>query len=327
MKKKEQIKFLISTLKGWVDNARKINKRLKDKRIKLDFEKQMLKSELRDKVNDVYNLIIPLVNAGEYNRFNSLDYFEKSSNLNTLVLAIEQLRNHYYLNPNSRDQLRRLFNIIDVNYPSLERTSKFLIKLVCGGISSNNRLIDESQKSLFIEIRNFIADEWIYRNIKGPGTKVKKKDLNYLKYTLEEYQRFLENNLNLLIRDTKRFISRYPEEYSKNPDIDVEILKSLRWSVYNDIKFYGKNFVKINEIPKYDLFESLLESNNTELVGKPIKVKGWFKKKPNFVNNYIISTRYKAYKRYRSTHGNKSTLEKYENTLRSYGLLKIEKNA
>ena len=86
--------------------------------------------------------------------------------------------------------MRRLFNIIDVNYPSLERTSKFLIRLVCGGISSNNRLMDESQKSLFIEIRNFIADEWIYRNIKGPGTKVKKKDLNYLKYTLEEYQRF-----------------------------------------------------------------------------------------------------------------------------------------
>lgn len=287
-----------------------IRNEVRDARIQVEYQKTfeegpLVKSKLKDKLNEFFSLMIPLINEGSYNRFNSLDYLSKSSKIHQVIGIIEQLRGFYDLTPNERNQFKKLINTVSNNFPSLERTVKFLDKMVTGRCLSD--------KAVFILVRNFIASEWIHRNIKGPDTKIKTKDLNYLNYTIEEYQVYLHNCLNFLIRDTKKFISRYPEEYKRNPDLDVEILQSLKWSVYNDFKFSVPGSNKV--LDQVDSFNGLDLFNLIEKEAKPIKIKGWYKEKPK--SDYIDSGVYKAY---RSTQGSKSTLQNLQKTIKPFGL-------
>lgn len=284
-----------------------IRQTIKDTKIQLEYQKTfeqgpLVSSKLKDKLNEFFSLMIPLINDGAYNRFNSFDYLSKSSKIHQVIGIIEQLRGFYDLTPNERSHFKKLINTISNNFQSLERTIKFLDKVVTGRCLSD--------KAVFILVRNHIASEWIYRNIKGPDTKIKTKDLNYLNYTIEEYQEYLHNCLNFLIRDTKKFISRYPEEYKRNPDLDVEILQSLKWSVYNDFKFSVPGSNKV--LDQVDSFNGLDLFNLIEKESKPIKIKGWYREKPK--SDYINSGIYKSYRR---SQGSKSTLAK---TLNSFGL-------
>ena len=241
----------------------------------------VIEVNLKEKLNTIYINLISLVNEGSYSRFNSFDYLTKSSKIVLIINSLERLEKYYYLKPNERSKTRAIINNISSNYPSLERISYFILQVL-----SKGQLND---KALFILIRNFIASEWIYRNIKGPKTKIKLKDLNYLNYTIEEYQEYLHNCLNMLIRDTKRFISRYPEEYKLNPDIDLELLMSLRHTVYNDFKFSVPDHIINNDINGIDLFDII--EKDTEI----ITIKGWFRDKPK--SDYINAVKYKAYRK------------------------------
>lgn len=155
-------------------------------------------------------------------------------------------------------------------------------------------------KELFFEVRNLIVSEWIERNKNNPNSlihKTKLKDLNYLNYSLEEYQNYLNNCYNYLIRDTKKFINKYPEEFKINQNLDLELLLSLRDSIYNDINFLTPEDFRLtyqsNKNNDLNIFKLIDNPENTDT---KIILRGWFKDKPD--NCKIDTIAYKAYKKF-----------------------------
>jgi hypothetical protein len=246
--------------------------------------------DLKEEINIIILNFISLSNDGQYQRFNSYDFYSKSSKIKLICSSIAKLQAYRDQFPNERKQIQTLLKYIGTYFNNLEKPLDKIFEII-----DKRTCVD---KVLFIEIRNLIVSEWVSRNIldeKSCGFKL--KDLNYLNYTIDEYQVYLHNCFNLLIRDTKKFISRYPLEYKINPDIDLEIMMSLKDSIYNDIKIITPNDnPENNSMKDFNIFEiiSKIENPGEETEPKLI-LRGWFKNKPN--NCKIDIIKYKAYKK------------------------------
>ena len=251
------------------------------------------KTEFENNINILFNNLIELINEGEYKRFNVSDFYNKSSKITLICDAIMVIKN--YNNQNLMGITNShllLINIMNA-FPFLTDP---ILKL--DYIISNEKI--QNKEMVFIEVRNLIAKEWLKRNVL---TNPNLKDLNYLKYTIEEYHEYLHNCLNMLIRDTKRFISRYPLEYKTNPDLDVELLLSLRNSIFNDIRVpnynYDNNidFIGLSKIVTIKetshVIKSVQDRINKEL--EMVVVRGWYRDQPK--SNYITATKYREYRR------------------------------
>lgn len=266
-------------------------------------------ADIKNEINIVFNNLIHLINDGHYRRFNSFDYYSKSSKINLIINSLNKIRTYYDLYPNERIRIDNLINVIFKQFKSLESSCNFISEII------NEPL--HTDRTLFIRIRNFIATEWVLRNIKNNpnASDIKLKDLNYLNYNIEQYQEYLHNCLNFLIRDTKKFISRYPEEYKQNPDLDVEILMSLRNSVYNDLKF-----ITPDKIENFEILNLVDLDKTIEKEPNHIKIRGWFKDKPKA--NYFDQIKYKAYRR--SKVGGSMPSHDLEKKLKTFNLTKID---
>lgn len=231
----------------------------------------------KQNINILFNNLIELINDGEYKRFNVIDFYNKSFKINNVIDSIIELKLYHNRNIMGLSNIYLIFSNIKNSYPFLDNSIKKLSELI-----ANDKI--QSKEMIFIEIRNLIASEWKYRNIlNNPNLK----DLNYLKYNIEEYHEYLHNCLNFLIRDTKKFISRYPLEYKNNPDLDIEIILALRNSIFNDI-IPRRGDDKI--IDFYNICEDLNKS-----IPKTIIVRGWYKDK--LKTNFIKPLKYKEYRR------------------------------
>lgn len=241
---------------------------------------------LEKEVSTLFLSFISLTNEGLYQRFNSKDFYSKSSKIKIITQSICKLMAYIDLYPNRRIELLNLFKQLKENSINLEQPLNIILDIILA-----KKLIE---KEIFIEIRNLIAQNWLDRNLIGSEAlkNFKRKDLNYLNYSLEEYQTYLNNCFNVLVRDTKRFISRYPIEYKENPNLDLEIMVSLRDSIYNDIKFHTPS--DMDEISSnkdgFNIFELFGRKENK----KEITLRGWFQNKPNFCKINVLS--YKAFK-------------------------------
>ena len=243
-----------------------------------------------EELNIILTNMIPLINDGQYKRFNSFDFYNKSSKFKIIIKALTKVSMYYYLYPNERNRIISQLETIKIMHKSLGDIVEFILKLISKSYNFND-------KQYFIEIRNFVAKEWIKRNImENPNYEnLKLKDLNYLNYNMEQYQEYLHNCLNFLIRDTKKFIARYPNEYKLNSDLDLEIIMSLKDSVYNDLKFATPDDVPNFQTVNFFSNEALLDfAGNYGSVKKPLILKGWFKEKPKSRN--IDTLVYKRYK-------------------------------
>ena len=245
-----------------------------------------------EELNLIIMNFISLSNEGEYQRFNSYDFYSKSSKIKVIVNSILKLQAYRDQYPNDRSFIQHLIEKIIKSFKNLEYPLNRIFEII------DLRYL--SEKEIFIEIRNLIVSEWVKRNRDNPEALIHKtnlKEFNYLNYTLEEYQIYLNNCFNLLIRDTKRFISRYPLEYKKNPELDLEILNSLRDSIYNDIKLTTPNdnpsTITSNISKDFNIFKLIdtMEPNSKE----KLVLRGWFKNKPN--NCIIDVLKYQAYRK------------------------------
>lgn len=245
--------------------------------------------DVKEELNLIVLNFISLTNEGEYQRFNSYDFYAKSSKIKIICNSISKLQAYRDQFPNERTTIRNLINSVTKMFHNLEDPLEAIFKMI--------ELRTSNEKEIFIEVRNLIASEWIKRNKNNPNSIIHKtllKDLNYLNYTLDEYKEYLNNCLNLLIRDTQKFISRYPLEYKINQELDIEIIMSLRDSIYNDVRFVSPYDVPSVYNPKisddFNIFKIVEPSTKRELI-----LRGWFKDKPN--NCKIQMLKYKAYKK------------------------------
>lgn len=245
-----------------------------------------LKSNVKDisiekDVNALFTHLIPLLNAGTYQRFNSYDYYEKSSNIKEVCNILNKYSSHYL---GKKD-----YSVVYIVFIShLNSVAKAYPEL-----SSVVRKIEEdilhcnlNPRQTFVKIRNIICEEWINRNFYENG-ELRFKDLNYLGYSVEEYHNYLHNCLNLLIRDVERFQKRYPRENIENLDVDLMI--ALNNTIYKNIEI--KKTPGINILCLASALNNKDESKNS----KPIILRGWRKEKPK--TEYINFIQYKNYRR------------------------------
>ena len=247
---------------------------------------------LEDELNIIILNFISLSNEGEYQRFNSYDFYSKSSKIKIICNTISKLQAYRDQFPNERRKIQNLLKLVTTHFNNLQRPLDKIFEII------DRRTCTD--KVLFIEIRNLIVSEWINRNvIDEKSGYFKLKDLNYLNYTVDEYRNYLHNCFNFLIRDTKKFISRYPLEYSKNPDIDLELMMSLKDSIYNDIKIITPYDVPTGiykNMEDFNIFQIISKIENSGYEIKPkLILRGWFRNKPNDCKIDVI--KYKAYKK------------------------------
>ena len=235
-------------------------------------------------VNTLFTYLIPLLNDGTYQRFNSHDYYVKSSNIKEVCNILNKYSSHY-LGKKEYSVVYILFishlNIIAKAFPAL--------KNVVEKIEKDILHCNLNSRQTFVKIRNIICEEWISRNFFENGD-LRFKDLNYLGYTVDEYHNYLHNCLNLLIRDVDRFEKRYPKENIDN--LDVDLMLALNNTIYNNIQ--------INVIPGIDILSLALALNNKDETNQakeiePIVLRGWRKEKPK--TKYINFIQYKNYRR------------------------------
>ena len=235
-------------------------------------------------VNTLFTYLIPLLNDGTYQRFNSHDYYVKSSNIKEVCNILNKYSSHY-LGKKEYSVVYILFishlNIIAKAFPAL--------KNVVGKIEKDILHCNLNSRQTFVKIRNIICEEWISRNFFENGD-LRFKDLDYLGYSIDEYHDYLHNCLNLLIRDVDRFEKRYPKENIDN--LDVDLMLALNNTIYNNIQ--------INVIPGIDILSLALTLNNKDETNQakeiePIVLRGWRKEKPK--TKYINFIQYKNYRR------------------------------
>lgn len=235
-------------------------------------------------VNTLFTYLIPLLNDGTYQRFNSHDYYVKSSNIKEVCNILNKYSSHY-LGKKEYSVVYILFishlNIVAKAFPAL--------KNVVGKIEKDILHCNLNSRQTFVKIRNIICEEWISRNFFENGD-LRFKDLDYLGYSIEEYHNYLHNCLNLLIRDVDRFEKRYPKENIDN--LDVDLMLALNNTIYNNIQ--------INVIPGIDILSLALALNNKDETNQakeiePIVLRGWRKEKPK--TKYINFIQYKNYRR------------------------------
>ena len=235
-------------------------------------------------VNTLFTYLIPLLNDGTYQRFNSHDYYVKSSNIKEVCNILNKYSSHY-LGKKEYSVVYILFishlNIIAKAFPAL--------KNVVEKIEKDILHCNLNSRQTFVKIRNIICEEWISRNFFENGD-LRFKDLDYLGYSIEEYHNYLHNCLNLLIRDVDRFEKRYPKENIDN--LDVDLMLALNNTIYNNIQ--------INVIPGIDILSLALALNNKDEAkntkeNNPIILRGWRKEKPK--TKYINFIQYKNYRR------------------------------
>ena len=235
-------------------------------------------------VNTLFTYLIPLLNDGTYQRFNSHDYYVKSSNIKEVCNILNKYSSHY-LGKKEYSVVYILFishlNSIAKAFPAL--------KNVVEKIEKDILHCNLNSRQTFVKIRNIICEEWISRNFFENGD-LRFKDLDYLGYSIEEYHNYLHNCLNLLIRDVDRFEKRYPKENIDN--LDVDLMLALNNTIYNNIQ--------INVIPGIDILSLALALNNKDETNQakeiePIVLRGWRKEKPK--TKYINFIQYKNYRR------------------------------
>lgn len=270
----ELINKIMMFIKGY-PKFRYISKNLKNNVKDISIEKD---------VNTLFTHLIPLLNDGTYQRFNSYDYYEKSSNIKEVCNILNKYSSHY-LGKKEYSVVYILFishlNSIAKSFPAL--------KNVVEKIEKDILHCNLNSRQTFVKIRNIICEEWISRNFFENG-ELRFKDLNYLGYTVEEYHEYLHNCLNLLIRDVERFQKRYPKENTDN--LDVDLMLALNNTIYNNIQ--------INVVPGIDILSLALALNNKDEVkntkeNNPIILRGWRKEKPK--TDYINFIQYKNYRR------------------------------
>lgn len=267
----EYVNKITLFIKGY-PKFRYISKNLKNNVKDISIEKD---------VNTLFTYLIPLLNDGTYQRFNSHDYYVKSSNIKEVCNILNKYSSHY-LGKKEYSVVYMVFidylNSIANAFPDLKNVVEKIEKdiLHC---SLNSR-------QTFVKIRNIICEEWISRNFFENG-ELRFKDLDYLGYTVEEYHEYLHNCLNLLIRDIERFEKRYPKENTDN--LDVDLMLALNNTIYNNIQ--------INVVPGIDILSLALALNNKDEAKEtnPIILRGWRKEKPK--TNYINFIQYKNYRR------------------------------
>ena len=270
----ELINKIMMFIKGY-PKFRYISKNLKNNVKDISIEKD---------VNTLFTHLIPLLNDGTYQRFNSYDYYEKSSNIKEVCNILNKYSSHY-LGKKEYSVVYILFishlNSIANAFPTL--------KNVVEKIEKDILHCNLNSRQTFVKIRNIICEEWISRNFFENG-ELRFKDLDYLGYTVEEYHNYLHNCLNLLIRDVERFEKRYPKENTDN--LDVDLMLALNNTIYNNIK--------INVVPGIDILSLALALNNKDEAkntkeNNPIILRGWRKEKPK--TDYINFIQYKNYRR------------------------------
>ena len=256
-------------LKGY-SKKRYISKNLKDNVKDISIEKD---------VNTLFTYLIPLLNEGSYNRFNSYDYYVKSSNIKEVCNILNKYSGHY-IGKKEYSVVYIVFigylHSIAEAFPELKRVvSKIEKDIIRGNLNS---------RQTFVKIRNIIGEEWISRNFFEDGD-LRFKDLDYLGYTVDEYHNYLHNCLNLLIRDVNKFQKRYPKENVDNLDIDLMI--ALNNTIYKNIE--------INQVPGIDIIALASSIHHQIKETKPIILRGWRKEKPK--TDYINFIQYKNYRR------------------------------
>lgn len=270
----ELINKILMFIKGY-PKFRYISKNLKNNVKDISIEKD---------VNTLFTHLIPLLNDGTYQRFNSHDYYVKSSNIKEVCNILNKYSSHY-LGKREYSVVYILFishlNSIAKAFPAL--------KNVVEKIEKDILHCNLNSRQTFVKIRNIICEEWISRNFFENGD-LRFKDLDYLEYTVEEYHNYLHNCLNLLIRDVERFEKRYPKENIDN--LDVDLMLALNNTIYNNIQ--------INVIPGIDILSLALALNNKNEAkntkeNNPIILRGWRKEKPK--TDYINFIQYKNYRR------------------------------
>ena len=270
----ELINKIMMFIKGY-PKFRYISKNLKNNVKDISIEKD---------VNTLFTHLIPLLNDGTYQRFNSHDYYVKSSNIKEVCNILNKYSSHY-LGKKEYSVVYVLFishlNSIANAFPTL--------KNVVEKIEKDILHCNLNSRQTFVKIRNIICDEWISRNFFENGD-LRFKDLDYLGYTVEEYHNYLHNCLNLLIRDVERFEKRYPKENTDN--LDVDLMLALNNTIYNNIQ--------INVVPGIDILSLALALNNKDEAkntkeNNPIILRGWRKEKPK--TKYINFIQYKNYRR------------------------------
>ena len=249
-----------------------ISKNLKDNVKDISIEKD---------INTLFTYLIPLLNEGRYQRFNSYDYYVKSSNIKEVCNILNKYSSHYLG--------KKEYSIVYIMFISYLHTIIEAFPDLRNAVTKIEKDIltcNLNSRQTFVVVRNIICEEWIDRNFFEQGN-LRFKDLNYLNYSIEEYHAYLHNCLNLLIRDTERFIERYPRESIENLDIDLMI--ALNNTVYKNID--------INPVPGIDIIalSNSLNYKGTEQKFQPVILRGWRKEKPK--TEYINFIQYKNYRR------------------------------
>lgn len=258
-------------IKGYSKN-RYISNNLKNNVKDLSVEKD---------VNTLFTHLIPLLNDGRYQRFNSYDYYSKSSNIKEVCNILNKYSGHY-LGKKEYSLTYIVFihhlNSIAIAFPNLKGTISKIEKdiLHC----------NLNARQTFVTVRNIICEEWIARNF-FEREDLRFKDLDYLGYSVEEYHNYLHNCLNLLIRDVDKFQKRYPKENSD--DLDIDLMIALNATIYKNIE--------INQVPGIDIISlaNSLNQKDEAKITKPIILRGWRKEKPK--TEYINFLQYKNYRR------------------------------
>lgn len=267
----ELINKITMFIKGY-PKFRYISKNLKNNVKDISIEKD---------VNALFTHLIPLLNAGTYQRFNSYDYYEKSSNIKEVCNILNKYSSHYL----GKKEYSIVYIVFISHLNSIAKAFPVL-KNVVEKIEKDILHCSLNSRQTFVKIRNIICEEWISRNFFENG-ELRFKDLDYLSYSMEEYHIYLHNCLNLLIRDTERFIERYPREDYENLDVDLMI--ALNNTVYKNID--------IKPVPGIDIIalSNTLNYKGSEQKFQPVILRGWRKEKPK--TDYINFMQYKNYRR------------------------------
>ena len=253
----------------------------KDRYIAKNLENNVKDISIEKDVNNLFTYLIPLLNEGKYQRFNSYDYYEKSSNIKEVCNILNKYSSHYL----GKKEYSIVYIVFISHLNSIAKAFPVL-KNVVEKIEKDILNCNLNSRQTFVAVRNIICEEWIDRNFFERGD-LRFKDLNYLSYSMEEYHTYLHNCLNLLIRDTKRFIERYPREDYENLDVDLMI--ALNNTVYKNID--------IKPVPGIDIIalSNTLNYKGSEQKFQPVILRGWRKEKPK--TEYINFIQYKNYRR------------------------------
>lgn len=258
-----------------------INDYPKKKYISNNLKNNVKDISIEKDVNKLFTYLIPLLNDGRYHRFNSCDYYSKSSNIKEVCNILNKYSSHYL----GKKEYSVVYIVFISHLNSIAKAFPNL-KNAIAKIEKDILHCNLNARQTFVKVRNIICEEWIDRNFFERG-ELRFKDLDYLGYSVEEYHNYLHNCLNLLIRDVDRFQKRYPKE---NPDdLDVDLMIALNNTVYKNIE--------VKQIPGIDIISLAIALNQKDetQIHKPVILRGWRKEKPK--TEYINFIQYKNYRR------------------------------